>query len=97
LLVSWVDLSTPAETRFGLAPGDRQWHSSEISAGPLRALDAAGAQPIELALPMLLTELAASTVGHVLVLDDYQVLSDPKIHEAVEFLIAYLPSWRKSR
>ena len=66
--------------------------SSEISAGPLHALDAADVSAVDLALPMLLNELAASTVPHVLVLDDYHLLADPRIHEAVEFLVAYLPA-----
>ena len=37
----------------------------------------------------MLNELAASPVLHVLVLDDYHLLTDPRIHEAVEFLVAY--------
>ncbi len=66
--------------------------SDEISVGPLRALDAADVSPVELALPMLLNELAASAVQHVLVLDDYHLLTDPRIHEAVEFFVSYLPA-----
>jgi len=66
--------------------------SDELSDGPLRALDAVGVPPVDLALPMLLNELAASTMRHVLVLDDYHVLTDPTIHEAVEFLLSYLPT-----
>ncbi|MEO6089213.1 MAG: LuxR C-terminal-related transcriptional regulator [Umezawaea sp.] len=65
--------------------------SDEISTGPLQALGGAGIAPTDLALPMLLNELAASAVPHVLVLDDYHVLTDPRIHEAVEFLVGYLP------
>lgn len=63
-----------------------------VSAGPLQALDAAGVPPIDLALPMLLNELAASAVPHVLVLDDYHLLADPRIHEALEYLVTYLPA-----
>ena len=66
--------------------------SGEISVGPLQALDGAGIAPTDLALPMLLNELAVSAVPHVLVLDDYHVLADPRIHEAVEFLVTYLPA-----
>jgi LuxR family transcriptional regulator, maltose regulon positive regulatory protein len=66
--------------------------SDQISDGPLRALDAAGVPALDLALPMLLNELAAATGRHVLVLDDYHVLTDPAIHEAVEFLLSYLPA-----
>ena len=63
--------------------------SDEISVGPLHALDGS---PVELALPMLLNELARSAQRYVLVLDDYHVLTDPQIHEAVEFLVTYLPA-----
>ncbi|MFJ8061356.1 hypothetical protein [Streptomyces sp. NPDC096142] len=63
-----------------------------ISTGPLEALDAAAVPPVDLALPMLLNELAASELPHVLVLDDYHLLGDPRIHEAVEYLVTYLPA-----
>ncbi|MDX2546300.1 LuxR C-terminal-related transcriptional regulator [Streptomyces sp. WI04-05B] len=63
-----------------------------ISTGPLQALDATAVAPVDLALPMLLNELAASDVPHVLVLDDYHLLTDPRIHEALEYLVAYLPA-----
>jgi LuxR family maltose regulon positive regulatory protein len=60
-----------------------------ISDRPLDALG--GADPLDLALPLLLNELAAASTPPVLVLDDYHVLTDPRIHEAVEFLVSYLP------
>jgi len=41
---------------------------------------------------MLLNELAASPVEHVLVLDDYHLLTSPRIHEGVEYLLNYLPA-----
>ena len=66
--------------------------SDQISAGPLQELGGAGVAPTDLALPMLLNELAESAVPHVLVLDDYHTVSDPRIHEAVEFLLTYLPA-----
>jgi len=66
--------------------------SDQVSPAPLEALARSGLAPVDLALPMLLNELTASTVPHVLVLDDYHVLTDPRIHEAVEFLVAYLPA-----
>jgi LuxR family maltose regulon positive regulatory protein len=66
--------------------------SDEISTGPLRALDGVGLSAVDLALPMVLNELAATSTPHVLVLDDYHVLTDPRIHEAVEYLVTYLPA-----
>jgi LuxR family maltose regulon positive regulatory protein len=65
--------------------------SADISGEPLAALAMAEVPAVDLALPVLLNELAASDAEHVLVLDDYHLLSDPRIHEAVEFLVAYLP------
>ena len=65
---------------------------SAIGPGPLEALAAGRADPVDLAVPMLLNELAASSERYVLVLDDYHLLTDRRIHEAVEFLVAYLPA-----
>jgi LuxR family maltose regulon positive regulatory protein len=65
--------------------------SDDIGTESLDALRSADLPAVDLALPVLLNELAASTSRHVLVLDDYHVLADPQIHEAVEFLITYLP------
>lgn len=63
-----------------------------IGSAALDALGASGVDPLELALPTLLNELAASSTPHVVVLDDYHVLTDPRIHESVEFLVSYLPA-----
>jgi LuxR family transcriptional regulator, maltose regulon positive regulatory protein len=65
--------------------------TGEISSAPLVALGAADLPAVELALPILLNELAAAAGEHVLVLDDFHLITDPRIHEAVEFLVAYLP------
>ena len=46
---------------------------------------------MQLALPVLINELAASPTRHVLVLDDYHVITDHGVHESLEFLISYLP------
>jgi len=59
-----------------------------LGAESLTALDRPA---VEVALPLLLNELAASPVRHVLVLDDYHALADPRIHEEVEYLLTYLP------
>lgn len=64
----------------------------EIGSAALDALAAPGVDPIQLALPLLLNELATSTVPHVLVLDDFHTVRDPRIHESVEFLVTYLPA-----
>ena len=57
----------------------------------LAALSTPGLDPVDLAIPELLNELAQVDSEHVLVLDDYHLLKHPGIHESVEFLIGYLP------
>ena len=47
--------------------------------------------PTDLALPLLINELAATPNRHVLVLDDYQASPTRGIHESVEFFLSYLP------
>jgi LuxR family maltose regulon positive regulatory protein len=47
----------------------------EIGDGALAALRVPGIDPLEVALPTLLNDLAASQVQHVLILDDYHVLT----------------------
>ncbi|WP_395729403.1 LuxR C-terminal-related transcriptional regulator [Nakamurella sp.] len=64
----------------------------EIGSAALDAVAAPGVDPIALALPLLLNELATSDVPHVLVLDDFHTVHDPRIHESVEFLVTYLPA-----
>jgi LuxR family maltose regulon positive regulatory protein len=92
--IAWVSLdeSDDEPTRFWTYVLTALRDSSDgISGEPLAALAMADVPAVDLALPVLLNELAASDTEHVLVLDDYHLLSDPRIHEAVEFLVAYLP------
>ncbi|MDF2977467.1 MAG: malT [Actinomycetospora sp.] len=63
----------------------------ELADGALGALSTPGLDPVDLALPLLLNALVELDRRYVLVLDDYHVLSDPRVHEGVEFLLAYLP------
>ena len=65
--------------------------SDQISAAALDALRTSGAGPMQMALPVLINELAALPTRHVLVLDDYHVISDHGVQESLEFLISYLP------
>jgi LuxR family maltose regulon positive regulatory protein len=64
-------------------------HVGEVAAGGLLV---PGADPVSTAIPALLNDLAASDERAVLVLDDYHAISDPRIHEALEFFLTYLPS-----
>jgi LuxR family maltose regulon positive regulatory protein len=61
------------------------------AAATLEAVGAPATEPIDLALPMLLNDLADSPGRYVLVLDDYHTLSDARIHESVEYRVGYLP------
>ena len=63
-----------------------------LGAGSVSALGAPGVDPIDVAVPLLLNELESATDAVVLVLDDFHLLSDPRVHEGVEFLLAYLPA-----
>ncbi len=63
-----------------------------VAAGALRALGAPGVDPVDVSLPMLLNALAATSRRHALVLDDYHVLTDNRLHGGVELLLAYAPS-----
>lgn len=93
--VAWVSLdeSDDEPTRFwSYVLTALHGASNEISAAALDALAVPGADPVDLALPILLNELATSSTRHALVLDDFHVLGDPRIHQGVEFLVAYLPA-----
>jgi LuxR family maltose regulon positive regulatory protein len=55
------------------------------------AVAAPGAPIKDAALPLLINALMTHGREHVLVLDDYQAISDPAIHEGVRFLLDHLP------
>jgi LuxR family transcriptional regulator, maltose regulon positive regulatory protein len=63
----------------------------DIGKATQAALRIPGIDPLEVALPALLNDLAVSQTSHVLILDDYHVLTDLRIHEAVEYVLSYLP------
>lgn len=65
--------------------------SDEITSAALDALPASSDGPMSHALPVLLNELAATSTQHVLVLDDYHVITHQEVHESLEFFVAYLP------
>jgi ATP/maltotriose-dependent transcriptional regulator MalT len=63
----------------------------DIGGHALAAHSAPGAGVIDVVLPLLLNDLAALETGIVLVLDDYHVITNPDIHEALGFLVDRLP------
>ena len=62
-----------------------------VDATCLDAVATPGLEPVDLAVPLLINELATATASYALILDDYHAVSDPRIHESVEFLVSYLP------
>ena len=68
-----------------------QASSDAISLAPLDALLTPGLGPLDLAVPLLLNELAATSIAHAIVLDDFHLLANRSLHEEVEYLLAYLP------
>ena len=63
----------------------------DVAGGALAALRVPSIDPLDVALPALLNDLSASNARHTLILDDYHLLTDVRIHEAVEYLLSYLP------
>ena len=63
----------------------------DLGGGALAALRVPSLDPLDVALPALLNDLSASDARHTLILDDYHLLTDVRIHEAVEYLLSYLP------
>jgi ATP/maltotriose-dependent transcriptional regulator MalT len=63
----------------------------DIGGRALAAHSAPGAGPVDVVLPLLLNDAAALETGIVLVLDDYHVITNADIHEALGFLVERLP------
>ena len=55
------------------------------------AVGAPGTSAGDTALPLLVNALVGAEREHVLVLDDYHLISDPEIHKGVRFLVEHLP------
>jgi LuxR family maltose regulon positive regulatory protein len=55
----------------------------DLGGGALAALRVPGIDPLDVALPALLNDLYASNARHTLILDDYHLLTDVRIHEAI--------------
>jgi LuxR family transcriptional regulator, maltose regulon positive regulatory protein len=64
----------------------------EETSEALAALNGQGLDPVGVALATLLNAFQGTDKPSVLVLDDYHVIGDVRIHEAVMFLLTYLPS-----
>jgi LuxR family maltose regulon positive regulatory protein len=58
----------------------------------LELLSAGQPPPVEAVLTGLINELDAGAVEVALALDDYQVIHNPAVHAALNFLIEHLPA-----
>ncbi len=63
----------------------------EMGVSAQALLEAPGSAPVTTVLTSLLNDLAAGDQEIVLVLDDYHVIHDPEIDEAMTFLVDHLP------
>ncbi|MEV4173003.1 LuxR C-terminal-related transcriptional regulator [Nonomuraea sp. NPDC049709] len=63
-----------------------------VGAEAMAALRVPGLEPLDVAVPSLINDLTAHNAQRVvvLVLDDYHLITDRRIHEAAEFLLSYL-------
>jgi LuxR family maltose regulon positive regulatory protein len=65
--------------------------SDDITDAATAALSASSGGPTARALPVLLNEVAEAKHEHVLVLDDFHLITRRDLHESVEYLASYLP------
>jgi LuxR family maltose regulon positive regulatory protein len=63
----------------------------DVGTASLAALQAARPALVEVVLPPLLNELAALHRPIVLVLDDYHLVRDERVHESIAYLLKHLP------
>ena len=92
--VAWVSLDEADDepVRFlSYALSALESVAPDLAGEALAILRAPGMDPTALALSALLNALTTSEDRYALVLDDFHLLRDPNIHQAVEFLLAYLP------
>jgi LuxR family transcriptional regulator, maltose regulon positive regulatory protein len=62
-----------------------------VGASALATLRATGVSLVEVVLPLLVNDLAARERRVVLVLDDYHLIGEPRIHESLDYFIEHLP------
>ncbi len=93
--VVWLSLddddNDPARF-FGYAIAALQLVEPHLGTHALAAHEAPGARLLDVVLPLLLNDLAALDIGVTLVLDDYHLITNDEIHEAVAYLLERLPA-----
>ena len=95
LPVAWLSLDAgdndPARFLSYCVAALRMVHA-EIGAAALALLSASQRSPIEAILTTLVNDIAAATQPFALVLDDYHVIENRVIDDALAFLLEHLPS-----
>jgi LuxR family maltose regulon positive regulatory protein len=94
MLVAWVSLDERdnVKTRFlTYLTSAFQQHDPDIGAEVITVMQAAEDSQIEPLLTILINQIAQNKNEFVLVFDDYHLITSKSIHQAVEFLIEYLP------
>ncbi|HET8846768.1 MAG TPA: hypothetical protein VFN35_35225, partial [Ktedonobacteraceae bacterium] len=98
--IAWVSLepsdNTPTSFWYSVISACQVWQA-EIGRATLVQLRAASsppfvAPPLETFLTHFLNDLTARVSDGILVLDDYQTILEPRIHEAMARFIEHLPS-----
>ncbi|MGO8947885.1 MAG: LuxR C-terminal-related transcriptional regulator [Ktedonobacterales bacterium] len=99
--IAWLSLDEldNSSTRFwvGVVASLRRCnrYASNVGATALALLQSPQPPPLSASLSTLLDELESKEVGHapiVLILDDYQEISDPAIHQGLAFWLEHLPA-----
>jgi LuxR family maltose regulon positive regulatory protein len=63
----------------------------QVGQAALATLPASNVSLVDVILPLLVNDLSALDRELVLVLDDYHLIADPRIHESMTYLIDHLP------
>lgn len=107
LVTEWISTATSSDCRFAWVAIDRDdndparfWTyvvealrhvEPELGETALTSLGAPGTNVVETVLPDLINELGQLSATIMLVLDDYHLIGNREIHEALEFLVEHLP------
>jgi LuxR family transcriptional regulator, maltose regulon positive regulatory protein len=104
LLSEWVTATDRAVAWLSLDEGDNdsvrflthfiaalETIRPEVGEEALALLEVAQSPPLEPILTSLLNDLARDTVPSTLVLDDYQVVTQASLHQALTFVLEHLP------
>src|ERR1700744_17210 len=92
--VGWLSIDPPDNDpiRFWTYVISALHKASPALGGRALELVAMGANPLLAALPTLLNEGAAAEGHLVMILDDYHLITNPAVHEQMEFVLTRMPA-----